>query len=63
MVTSLNNDSDIIKTEKKAYACPKCKSELDYRVHRSVLVKVLFFWLPLRRYLCYHCNRKYHVWE
>ena len=63
MVVSLKNKDDLIKSDKKVYNCPKCKSELDTRVPRSFFVKNFLFWLPLRRYTCYNCKRKFHVWS
>jgi len=50
------------KAEKKTYHCPKCKSEVDNRIHRGIFVKNVLFWLPLRRYCCYGCKRKFYVW-
>ncbi len=59
MVLSINEQE---KTElKKAPVCPRCKSELDNRVPRGFLVKNLLFFLPLKRYMCYRCQRKRYV--
>ena len=63
MVLSLNKEDDLIKSDKKTYQCPKCKSEFDARVRRSSFVKIFLFWLPLRRYACYNCKRKFYVWS
>jgi ribosomal protein L37AE/L43A len=50
------------KTEQRQLpVCPKCKSELDNRVPRSFFVKNLLFFLPLKRYMCYKCQRKRYV--
>lgn len=39
--------------------CPKCGAHpLDQRIPRGHLVKLFFFWLPLKRYLCTKCFRK-----
>lgn len=59
MVLSLSEHE---KTEiKKAPVCPRCKSELDNRVPRGFLVKKFLFFLPLKRYMCYKCQRKRYV--
>ena len=63
MVLSLNQDGGLDKPTKKVYHCPKCKTEFDARLHRGALVKTFLFWLPLRRYACYNCKRKYYVWR
>jgi hypothetical protein len=60
MVATLH---DLVKTEKKVYHCHKCKSVCDTRIHRGPLVKVFLFFLPLRRYVCLHCKRKFYVWH
>lgn len=60
MVVSLNNEHHITK---KAHLCPKCKTEFDTRVHRGFLVKNFLFFLPIRRYECYSCKKKYYVWH
>ena len=62
MVVSLKNSDGVIKDKKKVHNCPKCKLPLDNRVHRGFFVKNFLFWLPLRRYSCYKCNRKIYVW-
>lgn len=59
MVLSINEQE---KTElKKVPVCPRCKSELDNRVPRGFLVKKFLFFLPLKRYICYKCQRKRYV--
>lgn len=45
-----------------APACRKCKNKLDQRVPRGYLFKTLLFWLPVKRYLCFKCNKKMYVW-
>jgi len=62
MVVSLNQGENSVKTTRKKPRCPRCQSELDARVHRSFFVKHFLFWLPLRRYACYKCNRKVYIW-
>jgi len=42
--------------------CKKCnKGKLDERVPRDVVVKKLFFWLPLKRFRCSYCNKKTYL--
>jgi hypothetical protein len=49
---------DNVTIRKKATAvCSKCKSVLESRAHRSWFVKTLLFWLPIRNFKCYKCNR------
>jgi len=62
MVSSLNNDENLRKSTKRVYYCPRCKEETNSRVHRSFFVKNFLFWLPLRRYACYKCKRKFYIW-
>ncbi len=57
-LTSQNNTSDTVK---RAPQCWRCKSTLDHRVARGMLVRIFFFWLPMRRYFCYNCVRKRYV--
>lgn len=42
--------------------CPRCKSTLDARISRGKLVKTFLFWLPIKRFVCYKCNRKVYKW-
>jgi len=50
------------KTEvRKAPLCPRCKSELDTRIPRGFFVKKILFFLPIKRYMCYKCQRKRYV--
>lgn len=62
MVLSLNNRDEHDDSAKKALMCPKCKISIQPadRVSRGWLVKYLLFWMPLKRYICYRCNRKYY---
>jgi len=41
--------------------CPICGCMTDNRVKRSSIVKSLFFWLPLKRYFCEKCVKKFYV--
>jgi hypothetical protein len=56
MVIPLNNS----KTTNYP-VCAKCNSKLDQRVPRGVIVKTFLFWLPIKRYLCFKCNKKKYV--
>jgi len=50
------NDTDAPKEEKslkKAPICPKCQTELGYRVRRGFLYRKVLTWLPVKRYYCY----------
>ncbi|MEO7215175.1 MAG: hypothetical protein ABIR72_09480 [Mucilaginibacter sp.] len=33
------------------------------RIPRNVIAKTILFWLPLKRYKCYHCNKNKWVIE
>lgn len=35
--------------------CPVCGHQFKYRCKRSFIVKLLFFWHPVKRYFCTHC--------
>jgi hypothetical protein len=41
--------------------CSKCKSEIDSRLHRSWLIKTIFFWLPVRKFWCYKCKKSQYA--
>jgi hypothetical protein len=43
--------------------CSFCKHSSTDRIPRNWLVKLLFGWLPVKRYMCYKCKRKYHTIE
>lgn len=44
--------------------CPRCKTGVLYeRVPRPWWVKTFLFFLPLKRFKCYRCNRKSYIWE
>lgn len=42
--------------------CPKCKDVLNTRVKRNLLLKLFFFWLPIRVYFCQKCVAKRYFW-
>ncbi len=47
---------------KASNVCPKCgKAALNTRVHRPVMVKLLFFWLPLKRFECSYCFKRSYI--
>ncbi|WP_184549370.1 hypothetical protein [Mucilaginibacter sp. FT3.2] len=41
----------------KELRCRSCKADLS-RIKRGPVVRALFFWLPLKHYVCYRCSRK-----
>lgn len=55
MITAVSNDPS-----QKEYICPRCNVELKHRVHRAVIVKALLFFLPVKRFKCYKCRKKYY---
>ena len=61
MIASFDIDENGTREAKKVYCCKKCKNEFDERLHRGQFVKTFLFWLPLRKYACYKCNRNYYV--
>lgn len=63
MVIPINEKHSFEKKLRKALICPRCKNEVDTRIHRGFIVKTLFFWLPLKRYICYGCRRKTYKWD
>lgn len=53
---------DWIYRTRASNVCPKCgKAALDTRVPRPFLVKLLLFWLPLRRFECSFCFKRSYV--
>ncbi len=63
MLVALSDDDPIKNDTKKINACPKCKTENNFRIRRSYFVKTFLFWLPIRRYACYSCKNKYYVFR
>lgn len=61
MAISTNAETGLKPERKKTPVCPRCKVELDGRVPRGFLVKHLLFFLPLKRYICYRCQRKRYI--
>lgn len=61
MVVQAKPNELIVEQYKKMPACPRCKSQLDSRVPRSFFVKKFLFFLPLKRYVCYQCQRKHYL--
>lgn len=50
---------EVIRERRK---CSKCgKGELDTRVKRGFLVKLLLFWLPFKRYRCNVCWKSTYI--
>lgn len=61
MVIPVNSIESIRSQGKKVPLCPKCKNQLDNRIPRGFFVKTVLFFLPLKRYVCYRCQRKRYV--
>ncbi|MBB6109928.1 hypothetical protein SAMN05421821_105350 [Mucilaginibacter lappiensis] len=61
MVIPVNSIESIGSKGKKLPLCPKCKAQLDDRVPRGFFVKTILFFLPLKRYICYRCQRKTYI--
>ena len=61
MVIPINSTESFESQGKKLPLCPKCKNQLDDRVPRGYLVKTLLFFLPIKRYMCYRCQRKRYI--
>jgi hypothetical protein len=57
------NSTEAIRAhhDKKLPMCPRCKTQLDDRIPRGFFVKTILFFLPLKRYICYRCQRKRYV--
>lgn len=43
--------------------CKKCKNPETYRIPRSFIFKTLMPWLPIKRYVCFKCLNKFHVFN
>jgi len=42
--------------------CKKCRrGVLETRVKRAFLVRMILFWLPIKRYRCNFCNKKTYL--
>jgi len=48
-------------TQGRRPCCRKCNIEFEERVRRGFVAKYVFFWLPLKRYICLNCLRRYYV--
>ncbi len=40
--------------------CPSCNGRLQ-RVSRHLPVKIILFWLPVKRYKCLRCGKKTYL--
>jgi hypothetical protein len=45
---------------KQKAICPRCKLPME-RISRHIVVKMVLFWLSLKRYKCGHCGQKMYV--
>jgi hypothetical protein len=41
--------------------CAHCESYAVERIPRSIFMKSFFFWIPVKRYICYSCLHKFHT--
>ncbi len=57
--TPKTNPRQAIK--KSDVSCPACHNSSCDRIPRAKIVKVLFFWLDMKRYKCYQCRHKFYV--
>lgn len=53
----LLREVSVAKNDRK---CGYCKSDAVERIPRSGFIKTIFFWIPIRRYICYNCLHKFH---
>jgi hypothetical protein len=61
MVLPLTDETGAQPLSKIQHICTKCKKPLYERVSRGNFVKTFLFWLPIKRYRCFICNRKRYV--
>ncbi len=54
----INNPARLTAVLDHLCPCGKGKRADLERIHRGMLVKIFFFWLPLKRYKCMKCRRK-----
>ena len=57
----MSNEGIDQKNKKEAPKCPRCKAITVNRTPRPFSVRLLLFWLPLKRYSCYRCSRKFYL--
>lgn len=54
-----------MSTYKKHYSntstCWRCHQALDTRISRSLILKILLFWLPMKVYFCQKCLTKRYI--
>ena len=55
----LTIEKDITESRTKN-TCRYCKSTDLERIHRGRVARYVFFWLPLRYFVCYKCLRKHY---
>jgi len=64
MVLTVENNNDANERSlKKELLCPRCKKSISPRdrVSRGWFARTFLFWMPLRRFMCYNCNRKHYI--
>jgi transposase-like protein len=57
------NQANLPAVKKADISCPSCNNTSCDRIPRGKIVKVLFFWLAIKRYKCYSCWRKFYVFN
>lgn len=50
-----------MSTIKNKRKCQKCANGVLDRTHRPLLMKLLLFWLPLKKYRCNYCGKKTYI--
>jgi hypothetical protein len=51
----------IVQKQRRLRICPACQTYSGLRIQRPKLIKLLLFWLPVKRYRCTACNNKFMV--
>jgi len=59
MVEKVEKEKSSSKKRSKLKACTKCHNNTGQRIHRSLLIRTLLFWLPVRSYQCKTCHEKF----
>jgi hypothetical protein len=48
--------------EKNTIRCLECRNGTSmHRTKRALAVKILLFWLPIKRYKCTKCSKKTYI--
>jgi hypothetical protein len=46
--------------DKRNANCLYCSSSSIERIPRGRIIKTVFYWLPLKHYMCYACLKKHY---